>query len=48
MHLTGLVARADGSFVLKRSITGLPGDAHRMGVELGNSLRADCPADVLA
>ena len=48
MHLTGLVARADGSFVLKRSITGLPGDAYAMGVELGASLRADSPADVLA
>jgi hydroxymethylbilane synthase len=47
MHLTGLVARADGSFVLKRSITGLPADAGAMGVELGRRLRADSPADIL-
>jgi hydroxymethylbilane synthase len=44
--LTGLAARADGSFLLKRSLHGAPEDAHRIGEELGASLRADCPADI--
>jgi hydroxymethylbilane synthase len=47
LHLTGLVARADGSFVLKRSLAGLPADAVALGNELGNSLRADSPPDIL-
>ncbi len=47
IHLTGLVARTDGSFMLKRSVTGLPADAQRLGAELGAGLRADCPSDVL-
>ena len=46
LHLEGLVARGDGTFVLRRSITGLPADAERMGRELGQSLRADSPADI--
>ena len=46
LHLEGLVARADGSFLLRRAIEGLPADAERMGRELGASLRADSPADV--
>ena len=48
LHLTGLVARADGSFLLKRSAHGPSTDAHRIGSELGASLRADCPRDVFA
>ena len=44
--LTGLVARADGSFLLKRSLHGAARDAARLGVELGRSLRADSPLDV--
>ncbi len=44
--LTGLVARADGSFLLKRSLHGSIRDAARLGVELGRSLRADSPADI--
>jgi hydroxymethylbilane synthase len=44
--LTGLVAREDGSFLLKRAIHGAAVDAERLGVELGASLRADSPADV--
>jgi len=47
MVLTGLVARADGSFVLRRSLEGLRADAARIGRELGESLRADCPRDIL-
>ncbi|MCS6931962.1 MAG: hydroxymethylbilane synthase [Acetobacteraceae bacterium] len=46
LHLTGLVARADGSFLLKRSITGAAADAERMGRELGRALRADSPPDI--
>jgi len=46
LHLTGLVARADGTFLLKRSLRGAAEDAARIGQELGDSLRADSPADI--
>jgi hydroxymethylbilane synthase len=46
LHLTGLVARIDGSFLLKRSLHGAPADAERIGAELGHSLRKDSPADI--
>ncbi len=46
LRLTGLVARADGTFLLKRALEGLPRDAERLGQELGASLKADAPADV--
>ena len=46
LHLTGLVARANGSFLLKRSIQGSADDAARLGAELGSSLRADSPRDI--
>lgn len=46
LHLTGLVARGDGSFLLKRSLHGAPADAARLGRDLGESLRADSPADI--
>ncbi len=48
LMLTGLVARADGSFLLKRTQHGAPADAKRLGEELGASLRADSPADIFA
>ncbi len=48
LHLTGLVARADGSFLLKRSLHGAARDAAAMGAELGRSLRADSPSDIFA
>ncbi|HET8995261.1 MAG TPA: hydroxymethylbilane synthase, partial [Acetobacteraceae bacterium] len=48
LHLTGLVARADGSFLLKRSMHGGAQDAARLGAELGASLRADSPRDLFA
>ncbi len=48
LHLTGLVARTDGSFLLKRSLQGLVTDAARLGAELGASLRADSPRDIFA
>ncbi len=46
LTLTGLVARADGSFLLRRSISGAAADAARLGRDLGASLRADAPADL--
>ncbi len=46
LHLTGLVARADGSFLLRRVLRGAAADAARLGTELGDSLRADSPADL--
>ncbi len=46
LHLTGLVAREDGSFLLKRAISGATADAERLGRELGRSLRADSPSDL--
>lgn len=48
LHLTGLVARADGSFLLKRSLHGLTADAARIGRELGESLRTDSPRDIFS
>ncbi len=48
LHLTGLVARADGSFLLKRSLHGAASEAERIGTELGASLRADSPGDIFA
>ena len=48
LHLTGLVARADGSFLLKRAAHGAAADAARIGAELGASLRADSPRDIFA
>ena len=47
LHLTGLVARPDGTFLLKRSLQGAAEDAVRIGTELGASLRADSPQDIL-
>ena len=46
LHLTGLVARADGTFLLKRTMQGAATDAARIGTELGDSLRQDSPADI--
>ncbi|WP_239992404.1 hydroxymethylbilane synthase [Rhodopila globiformis] len=46
LTLTGMVARADGSFLLTRSLTGRPADAERLGQTLGTSLRADSPMDI--
>ncbi|MCF3945381.1 hydroxymethylbilane synthase [Acidiphilium sp. AL] len=46
LHLTGLTARADGSFLLKRSEIAPVSDAARLGTELGASLRRDSPADI--
>ena len=48
LHLTGLVARTDGSFLLKRNLHGAASDAERIGAELGAGLRADSPRDIFA
>jgi hydroxymethylbilane synthase len=48
LHLTGLVASSDGTFLLKRALHGAAADAVRMGRELGASLRADSPHDIFA
>jgi hydroxymethylbilane synthase len=46
LTLTGLVARADGSFLLRHTHTGPASDARRIGEELGAILRAASPADL--
>ncbi len=46
LHLTGLVARTDGTFLLKRTVTGAKADAARIGAALGAELKADSPADI--
>jgi hydroxymethylbilane synthase len=48
LTLTGLVARADGSFLQRRTLAGSAADARRIGTELGASLHADAPADLFA
>jgi hydroxymethylbilane synthase len=46
--MTGLVAREDGSFLIKRSTFGPASDAAAIGAELGAELRRDSPDDVFA
>ncbi len=46
LHLTGLLARADGTYLDRRRIAGPAGEAARLGAELGAALRADAPADL--
>ncbi len=48
MHLTGLVARADGSFVLRRELECAQSDAERAGAALGDELRCDSPGDMFS
>jgi hydroxymethylbilane synthase len=48
LTLTGLVARPDGSFLLRRTLVGAAADAARIGTELGTSLHADAPADLFS
>lgn len=48
LHLTGLVARADGSFLLKSSMHGAAADARHIGRTLGAQLRAGSPRDLFA
>jgi hydroxymethylbilane synthase len=46
--LTGLVARADGSFHLKRTEAAPPAEAARLGRALGEALREAAPPDIFA
>ncbi len=46
LTLAGMVARADGSFLLRRSATGPVANAERIGKQLGADLHADSPADL--
>jgi hydroxymethylbilane synthase len=46
LSLTGLVARADGSFLLKRTLDGPLIDAERIGRDLGGALRGAAPTDL--
>ena len=48
LQLTGMVARPDGSFLLKRALNGPPADAERIARELAASLRRDSPGDIFA
>jgi hydroxymethylbilane synthase len=48
LHLTGLIARPDGSFLLRRTLAGPAGDAAHIGHELGRELRAGSPRDIFA
>lgn len=48
LRVTGMVARPDGSFLLKRECRGGVTDATALGTELGRSLRADSPTDLFA
>ena len=45
-EVDGLVARPDGSFLLKRSEIGAARDAVRLGRELGDRLRRESPTDI--
>ncbi len=46
LHLSGLVAREDGTFLLQRSGICAVGEAERLGRAMGAELRADSPADL--
>jgi hydroxymethylbilane synthase len=46
LHLTGLVAREDGSFLQRGERVGRPAEAQALGEDLGRELRAVSPADL--
>lgn len=46
LHLTGLLASVDGSFMVKRRLTGPMQDAALIGAELGAALKADAPTAI--
>jgi hydroxymethylbilane synthase len=43
LHLTGLLASTDGTYLTKRRLCGLVSDAARIGAELGAELKVDAP-----
>ncbi|MBW4090548.1 MAG: hydroxymethylbilane synthase [Proteobacteria bacterium] len=47
VHLTGLLARPDGTYLDRQSLSGPATDAARLGTELGTALRSNAPPDVL-
>ncbi len=46
LHLTGLVAREDGSYLIKKDIIGSLEEAELIGHELGKELRKESPNDI--
>ena len=48
VHLTGLIARPDGSYLLRHTAEGPAMEAERLGRMLGDRLRREAPADILA
>jgi hydroxymethylbilane synthase len=48
VHLVGLVAKEDGTFLIKRGIAGPVADADRLGRALGQEIRRDTPAELFA
>lgn len=46
LHLTGLVAREDGSFLLRAETHGNPRHAEALGRALGDELRRQSPSDI--
>lgn len=46
LHLTGLVAREDGSFLIRAEARGDPAEAEALGRALGEDLRGRSPADI--
>ncbi len=47
LNLIGMVARPDGSFLCRKAMTGPAHEAALLGIDLGESLRAECPPDLL-
>merc|ERR1719379_3349417 len=48
LHFEGLIAKVDGTTVLRTSRTGDPADAVKMGTEAGEELKAQAGGDALA
>jgi hydroxymethylbilane synthase len=48
LHLTGLLASVDGTYLVKRRLTGAMEDAARIGAELGAELKKDAPRWIFA
>lgn len=46
LHLIGMVARTDGTFLLKETMTSPVSDAKRLGHALGEELRGKSPPDI--